>query len=99
MPFQPLQENLVGSGRKLIKCFMRLERRLGNRIEDRPSRRRATGNEIVFRVSGIALAKRSQRLVLEESQTMQIMSEPERYAIVFLAKHRVVQIQPSGRRN
>ena len=57
------------------------------------------GNEIVFRMSGVALAKRPQRLVLEESQTMQIMSEPERHAIVFLAKHRVVQIQPCGRRN
>src|SRR5271154_3726973 len=82
MSLQPLQENLVGSRRKLIKGFMWLERRLWNRIEHRPGRRRATGNEIVFRMSGISLAKTSQRLVLEQSETMQIMAEPERRPIV-----------------
>ena len=98
MAFQSLQENLVGSRRKLIKGFMRLERRRRNRIEHRPRRRRAAGNEIVFGVRGICLAKRPQRLVLEQSETMQVMAEAEWYAVVVFVKHRIVQIQPCSRR-
>jgi hypothetical protein len=85
MAFEPLQENLVGSCRKLIKGFTQLERRLGHRIEHHSGRRRASGNEIVSRVSGICLTERPQRLILAQSDTAQIMAEAEPCAIVFSA--------------
>ncbi len=88
MAFEPLQENPVGSCRKLIKGFMRLERRLMHRIEHRSSRRRALGNEIVFRVSGMCLAKRPQRLILEQSDTVQITAEAEPCAIIIFGERR-----------
>jgi hypothetical protein len=99
MPFQSLQENLVRSYRKIIKSFVRLKRRLGNRIENRPGGRRAGRNKIIFWMCGISLAKSPQRLIFEQSKTMQIVTEPERYAIVIFAKRCVVQIQSCGRRD
>jgi hypothetical protein len=36
---------------------------------------------------------------LEQSETLQIMAEAERHAIVVFGEHRIVQIQPRGRRN